>query len=236
MNNREQNKSHDSGYNSGYKNIIKAKDIKDIFLEIQLINIVHLLHLADFVVQIIIIIMTCSRQFVSTKCKFSNGLFDESKVLTHIETLKPIYKLENSVFAYCKLNFDANFINNVVFLLNLESVSVDLLEDQLDQENGILNENTNFNFPFDLLNEFCKNSKKGNKNIKYIPIVNEKKPFKILQCDKNVGNLLITNEDFLFIANQHSNDINTYVRLERKVMLSQLLSNFYPMKVCLWGI
>jgi len=41
-----------------------------------------------------------------------------------------------------------------------------------------------------------------------------RKPFKILKCDKNVGSMIISNENEEFLANQILNDINTYDKLE----------------------
>ena len=41
-----------------------------------------------------------------------------------------------------------------------------------------------------------------------------RKPFKILKCDKNVGSMIIFNENEEFLANQILNDINTYDKLE----------------------
>ena len=42
----------------------------------------------------------------------------------------------------------------------------------------------------------------------------KKAPLKILKCDKNVGSMIISNENEEFLATQILNDVNTYEKLE----------------------
>ncbi|RNA00545.1 hypothetical protein BpHYR1_026794 [Brachionus plicatilis] len=132
----------------------------------------------------------------------------------------PHQNLENSVFTFGKLNIENSFLKDIIFLLNLDSV--DLGEVEIEEDDHIdENYSKNFNFSF-FVDKFCDGLKRNNKNIKNIPILNEsiKLRYEIFEkCDKNVGTLLISNEDFLQLAYEHLDNTETYLKLESDPLL-----------------
>ena len=139
--------------------------------------------------------------------------FDKINQLRNIELQNEICTNNNNV-----TNVESNYIN-------FKSI-FDYLK-KMNAKKYNLNKNLKLNFDKDILNSRYKlynlisnNFYKMNSNLSIdqkqcLKDFVKNKPFKILNCDKNVGTILISNSLFLKLSNEHLFMINSpYIKLE----------------------
>lgn len=133
-----------------------------------------------------------------------------------------------------------------------EKIDFKILFDSLKTQNNFQNINLNFLFSstletrYDLFKLISTTRHSFNKNISkeqqsILKDFMKEKPFEILQCDKNVGFLLISNADFIYLAETHLLSSNsTYIKLNEDPLnqtvlnINNVISNLLKEKhICL---
>jgi hypothetical protein len=127
-------------------------------------------------------------------------------------------EIDNSLLEFNRQVFYKN-INEKENNLNKNNKSNDILNTLRNKRtinyDTIPIQNETLKLRFNLLKNLIENKPALNTNISNSNLNNLKhfiknKPFVILQCDKNVGTMLISHEDMIDLANQHLNDNKTY--------------------------
>ena len=111
------------------------------------------------------------------------------------------------MFRVAKINIGSN--SEDTFNHDFESILKNLSKfSKSKQSNNIRIQKETIDFRYELFKNLANNKFEFSSNLtssqlECLKIFKREKPFTILQCDKNVGSLIISNDNFIKLVNEH---------------------------------